>query len=120
MQEAQTAQASRAGAGVRQFGDHDGRGVAHDDHAHPALSVKNKADLPRDKTRERGQFMRLLRTVAAHGRIAALTEAIQSFQFAGLESSGISFNVCGYGGPPALNARQGLSRPAASEDCTRT
>ena len=59
-------------------------------------------------------------TVGAGNGKAALTEAIQSFQFAGLESSGISFNVCGYGGPPALNARQGLSRPAASEDCTRT
>ena len=102
MQKAQAAQTARARTDMGKLGDENGGGIAHDDHAHPALPVQRKAYLSGQQAGERRQFPRLFRAVAALRRITALPQPVESLQLAGLEAGSIAFHPGGYCTPPAI------------------
>ena len=102
MHKAQTAQTARARTNMRQFGDENGGRVPDDDHIHPPLTIQRKTYLTRQQTGQRRKFARLFGAVASLRRIATLSQSVESLQFAGLQTGGVSFNPSGYCTPPAI------------------
>ena len=102
MKKTRTAQAARAGSGMRKSRDEYGRGIPYDNHAHPSLPVYGEPYLTGNQPGQRRKLSRLFRAVPALRRIAALPQPDECLQLAALQAGGIAFNPGSYCTPPAI------------------
>lgn len=91
MQESQAAQAIRAGTAARQFGNHNASGLAHQNHAYPALAVDQQTHLPPQRARKQSKLTGLLNGVDVFGRKTAVEKPVQRVDLAWLEALQVAF-----------------------------
>ena len=92
MQQAQAAQAVRAGAGARQLGDEDAPRFADDDHVHAPAPVDEQTDLAADGARKQGQLPRLFERIDRLLRETPVQQAVKRAGLAGFQALQISFD----------------------------